>query len=66
MYVCICNSVTESDIRAAVREGVLNQKELALKTGCSTDCGCCADFAREVLNEALKEQGRFLQVVKSA
>jgi bacterioferritin-associated ferredoxin len=66
MYVCICNSVTESDIREAVREGVRDQRELAFKTGCSTECGCCADFARDVLNQALREQGRFLQVVRSS
>lgn len=66
MYVCICNSVTDSDIRDAVRNGVRDPRSLAMKTGCSTECGCCADFALEVLNNALREQDTFLPLVQSA
>ncbi len=66
MYVCICQSVTDSDIREAVNEGVRDMRELFDKTGCSTGCGCCAEFAGEVFFEALREQGNFLKVVQSA
>lgn len=66
MYVCVCNSVTDSDIRDAVRDGVRDQRELAMRTGCSTDCGCCADFAREVLNKALSEHSVILPLAQIA
>ena len=66
MYVCICNSVTDSDIREAVRDGVRDQRDLARRTGCSTDCGSCVDFAREVMNQALREEGGFLHVLQTA
>ena len=66
MYVCICNSVTDHDIRKAVREGVRDQRELALRTGCSTECGTCAEFAAQVLDDALRQENAFLPLVQLA
>lgn len=59
MYVCLCKSVTDSDIREAVRVGVRDITQLGDWTGCSTGCGCCAELASAVLNEALREHGKF-------
>lgn len=53
MYVCICNAVTDSDIRNAVDEGVVNLRQLGLKTGCGTTCGSCAEMATEILQHSL-------------
>jgi bacterioferritin-associated ferredoxin len=64
MYVCLCNAVTESDIRRAVRdEGVRTLAQLKERTGCSSNCGSCEVMARELLSEALHEQRAFLSVV---
>jgi bacterioferritin-associated ferredoxin len=52
MYVCICNAVTEKMIRQAAAEGVHSLGELTRRTGCSGDCGSCADLAEEVLRDA--------------
>lgn len=52
MYVCICNAVTEKMIREAAAEGVRSLAELTRRTGCSGDCGSCADLAEEVLRDA--------------
>jgi len=53
MYVCVCNAVTDSDIRKAVDEGVRNMKQLRRTTGCSNTCGSCREEAAEVLQHAL-------------
>ncbi|MGK2924993.1 MAG: (2Fe-2S)-binding protein [Lysobacterales bacterium] len=53
MYICICNAVTESSIRQAVRDGARNIFDLIGRTGCSTQCGCCSDLAAEVLQDEL-------------
>ena len=53
MYVCICHAVTDSAIRKAVSEGVRSLRELSFRTGCSTQCGSCAELAQQVLDEAL-------------
>lgn len=52
MYVCICNAVTEKMIRQAAAEGVRSMSELTRLTGCSGECGSCADLAEEVLRDA--------------
>lgn len=63
MYICICNAVTDSDIRQAVDDGVRGIGQLKMKTGCATNCGCCEQMVREVLNKSLREQGSFLSIV---
>ena len=55
MYVCLCNAVTDSDIRNAVDNGVRNMRQLSKATDCSTACGCCTQMAAEILQQALNE-----------
>ncbi|OGU21969.1 MAG: (2Fe-2S)-binding protein [Hydrogenophilales bacterium RIFOXYD1_FULL_62_11] len=56
MYVCLCHNVTDNDIRHLVRtEGVSSMRELRNQLGVATQCGKCAQCARQVLNEALAD-----------
>jgi len=52
MYVCICKSVTDRDIREAALRGACTLKDLRRELGVASDCGKCASCAREVLCEA--------------
>lgn len=52
MYVCICNSVTDKQIRRAAAKGVDNLLELREALGVASCCGGCADTAESILNEA--------------
>jgi bacterioferritin-associated ferredoxin len=45
MYICMCNAVTDHDIRRAAADGV-RFAELQTRTGCSDCCGCCESEAR--------------------
>jgi len=56
MYVCVCNAVTDSDIRNAVDSGVRNIRQLRQRTGCSSTCGCCRELAVETLRQALADK----------
>jgi bacterioferritin-associated ferredoxin len=56
MYVCVCNAVTDSDIRDAVNDGVRTLGQLKQTTGCGKTCGSCKDMAVEVLQQALTER----------
>jgi len=51
MYVCICTGVTERQIREAAQRGVSDLTSLRMATGCSTQCGSCADQAQAILDE---------------
>lgn len=54
MYVCICNAVTERQIRLAVRDdGVVTFRQLQARLHVATCCGRCEPCARRVLAEAL-------------
>jgi len=52
MYVCVCNGVTERDIRQAVADGCATLGDLTMRTGCGTNCGSCLAMAAELLAEA--------------
>ena len=57
MYVCICNGVTERDIRQILQAGCRTVPELTMRTGCGASCGSCLDMAATLLDEvhALRE-----------
>jgi bacterioferritin-associated ferredoxin len=57
MYVCMCKCVTDRDIHNVVELGVCSMGELRNCLGVSTQCGKCADCAKEILQEALGRQG---------
>ena len=52
MYVCICNGVTDSQIRAAAEAGCDTVSELVMRTGCGSNCGGCLETAEKMLAEA--------------
>jgi bacterioferritin-associated ferredoxin len=56
MYVCICNAVTDRQIREAARNGCCSLRELSAQTRCSTTCGKCARMAREILDAELRQR----------
>lgn len=55
MYICLCNAVTDQDIREAVNDGVCTFSELQDCLAVSTCCGKCTPYAQEVLQEALSQ-----------
>ncbi len=56
MYICVCNAVTDGEIRGAVKLGVRSLSDLSATLGVATCCGRCADCARAVLAESLADQ----------
>ncbi len=51
VYVCVCNGVTEHDIRQAAASGCGSMAELTMRTGCGACCGTCVDTACSLLEE---------------
>jgi len=56
MYVCVCNAVTDSDIREAYAEGARTFDALQDQLGVSTCCGCCESTARDILATCQAEE----------
>lgn len=56
MYVCICNAITEDELRSAVAEGASSLGELMRTTGAGTCCGSCTDEAERLLEESRRNR----------
>jgi bacterioferritin-associated ferredoxin len=55
MYVCICNGVTDHQIREAA-SGVRSMAELTMRTGCGASCGTCLETASAILEASRAER----------
>ena len=55
MYICICNAVTESEIRGAVTLGATTVSDLREGLGVGTCCGKCVPDAHKVLKQCARE-----------
>ena len=51
MYICICNAITERDVRECARRGCGSLDELSVKLGVGAGCGRCRPMAKEILDE---------------
>lgn len=49
MIVCVCNNISDREIRQAAELGLRNLDELREQLGVATCCGQCADCAQGVL-----------------
>lgn len=59
MYVCLCNGVTDHEIREVAAAGCDTLSELTMRTGCGATCGSCLEQAQQILDEvrAIRELG---------
>jgi bacterioferritin-associated ferredoxin len=49
MYICICNAITERQVRACVDAGAASLDDLQFELGVASCCGRCASTACEYL-----------------
>lgn len=58
MFVCLCHNVTDGQIRQAMREqGIASLREVREHLGVGSQCGRCAQCARQVIATELERQG---------
>jgi bacterioferritin-associated ferredoxin len=55
MIVCVCNNISDREIRQAVELGISSMAELHRELGVGTCCGKCVSYAREVLHAQLDQ-----------
>lgn len=54
MYVCLCKGITDQQIRQTVEAGATHFGQVRKNLGLASQCGKCANVAREVFNEAIE------------
>ena len=52
MIVCVCNRVSDRDIRRHAEDGISSFDELQMATGVATCCGRCESCARHTFQQA--------------
>ena len=51
MIVCVCNAITEKEVREAARKGSATPEAAYATYDCEVQCGCCLDYAQEIIDE---------------
>jgi bacterioferritin-associated ferredoxin len=51
MYVCLCNALTDRDLRPHLAGGSPSVSMVYRACGCQPQCGKCVPFVRQMLRE---------------
>ena len=54
MYICLCNALTDRDLRPHTLDGNASVSMVYRACGCQPQCGKCVPFVREMLREGLE------------
>ena len=57
MFVCLCNPVTDGQIRRCVRQGACTLSDLQMQLGVAAQCGMCASSALAIIHEEATKPG---------
>ena len=52
VYICICNAVTDKEIRKAAKAGANSLSALQEELGVAINCGSCSEDAAAILRES--------------
>ncbi len=56
MYICVCNSVTDTEIKKACDDGAKSLQCLKHRLKVATCCGRCEDCAKKLIQESINSQ----------
>ena len=65
MIVCSCNRITEFEIRDMARIGAVTTEAAYAALGCESQCGCCVEYAQELIDEELAAKQPRLHLVRA-
>lgn len=51
MIVCVCNAITEGELRDLARSGARTPEQAYEALGCEPQCGSCLCYAQDVIDE---------------
>ena len=66
MIVCVCNNISDREIRQAVDLGLNSMADLHKELGVGTCCGKCVSYARQVMHEHLDSKTDFTELRRPA
>jgi len=51
MIVCVCNAISEDELREAARRGAACPRSAYARLGCQPQCGTCLCYAQKVIDQ---------------
>jgi len=63
MIVCVCNALTEEEVRSAARSGAPSAETAYARLGCEPQCGACLCYAQDMIDEELRAARPRLRLV---
>jgi bacterioferritin-associated ferredoxin len=57
VIVCLCNAMSEGDVRAALASGATRPKEVYDCCGGRAQCGCCTPTIVQIIREDQRKPG---------
>jgi bacterioferritin-associated ferredoxin len=63
MIVCVCNRITEKEVREGARAGAATPEKAYARLDYEVQCGCCLDYAQDVIDEERDTRRARLQLV---
>ena len=55
MYICLCNAITDCQVRAAAAAGATRPKDVFATCGCGAQCATCTRNMVTILREGAAE-----------
>ncbi len=63
MFVCVCHSITDKQIEAAVKDhGVGNIRDLKQALNVGSQCGSCVQMAQDIIDTTIVDDSLFKDV----
>ena len=63
MIVCVCNAITEDEVRSLARAGARTPEEAYAVLGHEPQCCSCLRYAQELIDEERGQQRQHLRAV---
>ena len=60
MYICLCQGVTDRDIKASIEAGAVSLSEVQATLPVALNCGSCRNSAQALIDEVLDEKAQTL------
>ena len=58
MIVCVCNAITEDELRELARSGARTPEKAYEALGFEPECGSCLCYAQQLIDEARRDLPR--------
>jgi bacterioferritin-associated ferredoxin len=51
MIVCVCNGISDRDVKTAIKNGMSSVEQLSANLGVANGCGCCRETCSDMIAE---------------